>query len=221
MKGFSGVVRLLWPPLALGSVNRDLQKDFDHFMLSSTAYTGSVHCWLRKLQKQNATATALDSMAEDVFDSEAKRRKMIDDKATALFPATGLALTLVSLAAVLVTKETVLPCFVVGVALMAAIVAVLYLVAAAHHALQATLVAAWFVVTPSSLDEAAAHGDVVNLWMAYKLANTEVNYKVMLIKSNHLSVSQALLRRGLLAVASAGLLIALGGLATLALSALS
>lgn len=201
MRLVTRIVEALCPPLALWRANRVLMQQFETFRKDNYAeYKRLVQERKRQIDNQDPDSDVLVCGIDEVFDTEARRMNILESKASWLLGAAGVSVTLLTVVPAFAWGNWALSCRVARIpGVLLAIAAGLHLLTAVYCAVQVFKVGAIVIPTTYWVEQVIrAPRDARHIWAANKLAAIEVNYKVMSMKSNSLSVAQDLFLRGLM-----------------------
>jgi hypothetical protein len=179
MKG-RAVVEFLLPSIVAWWRNRQLMREYKEKDPSKVAKS-----WEEKL-KEGGTED-LQPIVDDVYDTEMQRKDALESKATSLFEGIGFAVSILSIAIVFIGQRLIF---------VLLLFPVFHFLIAGICSWNATRVAKYhFFTTSQDLenDLALTAGKPLEerrrYWIAQKLASTEMNSKLLLVKSNWLSAA--------------------------------
>lgn len=205
-KRFSKILIFFWPPCEVYEVNAENQKELNQFVYCTPderkkKIWEKIAPWYEKLKTIKIVQDWIVKKAIEISNSELQRRAVLENKANSLLIATGLGISILSIVPVIFGKLWDFPVTLSIIVGLSFTIAVIYLVFGAYYAIWVTKVGPIFIEDTSSMDDIINfNGEKILRSVAEIIANTELNYKCSLIKSNNLLVAQKLFIRGLIAV---------------------
>lgn len=186
----SSLIKLLLPYVVAWVTNRKIREQN-----KEKSWEGLSNYWKQTLATKEVSS--LEKIADDVYHSEIQRKETIESKAASLFEAIAFAVSLVSIAIVFIEKTTAL------ILLLFPLVNFILTGICSWHA---TKVGVFFSLTLQGIKE-----DIESIekkprnepkihWTIEKLVDTEMNFPLILTKSNWLVAAHQHFLLGILSI---------------------
>jgi hypothetical protein len=203
----------VWPPVEVWSVDKEIDKTQGS---NADARWESILNTTRASLPKDANNVELEALAKQIQDSEAKRKDILENKASIFVSGIGIALTIASLASAVLIDKQVPPAWAVTLAI-AYLLSIVCLLTAAYYSTKARRVAAFATLSADAfLFMMQDDRWRVTERIVFAISQTKWNESLLLKKSNYLSVAESLFLRGLLLITltvTASVIIRLSGFA--------
>lgn len=162
---------------------------------------------VRNTLPKNDKLEELERFANQIKESEAKRKEIIESKATSLITGIGIGVGIISIIPLLFSERWLLPTGWAIVSGFAYLLAMICLFVAAYYAVKVRRVGGFALPSYAAfLDLLRTHQGKIEERIVLTLAQTRWNEELLLSKANYLSAAEELFLRGLALLAFAAVI---------------
>ena len=189
---------LLWPPSVALKANRDIIRQRNEIGASELWTSTEARVW-HSLPKYG-DPTDVAEIADEVVESEAKRRETLEAKAASVIQGGGIATTIITLGSGVADKSAIFSRAWIAVIVLLYLLCMIHLLTAIYFGVRARKVSAFAAPAAEgffALVEDSPASQVRLRRIVRKIAEAKWNEDTLRIKGNYLAAAEDVLLRGL------------------------